>query len=556
MKKTTKQVFLVLIGVVLIFCMSLGVVFGASQSLTTWSATDYDEDFPLNLTPVVDESSVQFIRQLEPITLNNITDLPSSEEPESSLNTALLCVNLQGSAKNEKSELNQGYHLTIQKNAQTLLDGNYAKEDSFSLADLIRGEIYDIYIKIENQGAATEYIGNFYFDLDVDDIVFISLDYEKVDTPAIQMFSVTATNESESNGTTATADAFNWGKTVKGTVSSNSDIDYFKVTNPSSVNTKMSCMFKNTGTGGTMYYQIYYRANSTSSLVLQRTITQNAGTNSYYALPMAGAGEYFIKVYRTATIYTGTSYSFNINIASMKSWYSQIAGYSGSIHYWNTERLDQLYIPSYSTNVFIDNDPNTKYGDSNADIMTKGCFLSCIAMVLRNQSKTYNCFDFRMQTSGAQMADPFTAMLANNGKNGTEVLTKSSTRYELPGISANPVNIASASALCAKFGAVFHSKDLRNLSASAREAEIANLTNQINGSGIILSLDNGSHFVVATTYSAGSTSLASRMRVCDSGTNNPSAGDNVYYSASHSKSRAIPGTGSSGITYIYWITVS
>ena len=82
--------------------MSLGVVFGASQSLTTWSATDYDEDFLLNLTPVVDEGSVQFIRRLEPITLNNITDLPSLEEPESSLNTALLCVNLQGSAKMKK----------------------------------------------------------------------------------------------------------------------------------------------------------------------------------------------------------------------------------------------------------------------------------------------------------------------------------------------------------------------------------------------------------------------------------------------------------------------
>ena len=82
--------------------MSLGVVFGASQSLTTWSATDDNEDFLLNLTPVVDEGSVQFIRQLEPITLYNITDLPSSEEPESSLNTALLCVNLQGSEKTKK----------------------------------------------------------------------------------------------------------------------------------------------------------------------------------------------------------------------------------------------------------------------------------------------------------------------------------------------------------------------------------------------------------------------------------------------------------------------
>lgn len=295
---------------------------------------------------------------------------------------------------------------------------------------------------------------------------------------------------------------------------------------------------------------------------LKKTVSVASGVPTYVNLPITQAnGMYYVRVSTTWTgALTDGNYLFNANFSQAKSWYSQKQGYTGTgastVHYWNTEKLDKLYFPSYSSYVFIDNNAST-----STDIMAKGCFDASIAMVLRNLNKTRVCHDFRTATSGTQMADPYTVMLANINKYGNEITYNSSTgKYSMANVSANPVHISTASSLCSKFGATFASKDLRTdangkpLTAAQKEALIAQKLSQINSGGLIISLDNGQHYVVVTGYTSGSTALADRLTICDAGANIVGKGDNVKFSQSHSASRNISASGSKGITYMYWIT--
>ncbi len=104
-------------------------------------------------------------------------------------------------------------------------------------------------------------------------------------------------------------------------------------------------------------------------------------------------------------------------------WYSQHNAINGG---WHASELNEVYFYSGSLKRYIIDKNNKKL-----DWMDQGCYLSSVAMVLRNMGARLNDgYDFRFDASGALEIDPYTTSLANSNNYG--LTTSGGTLYGNP----------------------------------------------------------------------------------------------------------------------------
>ncbi len=110
----------------------------------------------------------------------------------------------------------------------------------------------------------------------------------------------------------------------------------------------------------------------------------------------------------------GTMKSIEITVVDEEAftWYSQHLAANGG---WYGNELSNVYFQSGgSYKRFIINGYNR-----GLDWLDEGCFLTSVAMVLRNLGARYeDGYDFRFDADGALEVDPYVAALANSGNRG------------------------------------------------------------------------------------------------------------------------------------------
>ncbi len=501
---------------------------------TTWTATDYDEDFPLNFLPVVDDTTVE-----------------SLFETEMLLDTTKLVVDLQITGKTSFANWDT-YTLTIHKDGEVLLRENCTMESVILFENVEYNASYEFCIYATVGNMKIDYIGRFSYGVDYGTQVFISMNYEKIEENTLQRVA-TCAYESEPNGSFSTADSVAMGQRMEGMVEANSDSHYFYFScngiQHRNVDLIVYCSDENVTN---LKVALYSSTAGAGNKDYRSTITIPAGEASFSHLNWVPAsGGYYIVV--TATLQDPSAvadYSIILSATEQHCWYSQRTGYDNvnNIHRWNTERLDKVKFSgsTASGRVFVQNGDNF----STDDWMETGCFLTCWAMILRNMNEQYNCFDIRSFTSGTFLADPFTVTLANNKLSGS-TYTNSNGFWiynlnvdNIPAgdyIPRSPVATQN-SVIANKFGVTTsYVENLQNLSSSNLEAKIRELLNRYgaehNGAtspGILASLANGKHAVVITGIKDGTAPLKDRLIICEPYTSNYSAGANVPYSITHS----------------------
>ena len=220
-------------------------------------------------------------------------------------------------------------------------------------------------------------------------------------------------------------------------------------------------------------------------------------------------------------------------------WYSQLDGYIGGIHYWNTEKLDQLRFPSginvggWNNNqfVFINHNQTSNSNGTPKDVMRKGCGIVSAAMLIRNRGLYLkNITDYRYGTSGLSYADPFTVFLASNGLTGSEINVSANT-LSRSGLTA-AVNFPTISnRLYTKSLGWYGTNTVKGWSNSTKVSKLKEaIQNHIGG--VVIGFSD--HFIIATGYNASGATDNDKFIVCETFSVNPSAADNVPYSKTSS----------------------
>ena len=521
-----------------------------------YSSTEVDDTFPVQFLPSVDPNSVIYL----PNSLTS-TNLPESsenagydldlfllEQLDTSRLSASLLVSLKGTASSGST-----YHVTVSKDGIILLDDDIS-DNTLTIPNLIYNDTYDITVSQTSPFQVVKYIGSLWYAVDVDNTVFTEITYQKMILPGqYQTRNVTTVSETESNNTTTTADAGCFSTTIKGTMSTASDIDYFVFSVPNDstynggqINITLATPNLNSGTGGLVNYGIQLTCRRNGTIYYSKTSTQ-AGASDDYIFTGKSLGGYtlqagdqiFVKVYLANTNITTTAissnpYYLNVSVQHKFAWYSQYTGKAGTYNaQWNTNKLDNLYFPqsSYNGSCFI-KDQTVEHG--NAGIMSRGCFISSTAMVLRNMGKTMNGTDFRTGFVGPLFADPFTVTLANVNRNGSEI-KYSSGKYNLSNVSVDPVSVNLPNIL-SKFSATYRQGINLTGTTAQNMTTLANLLPSNSSKGIIVLLKKGTntHYIVIVGDRGSSYTADGRFIVCDPGTISSSKGDNVIFTNSWS----------------------
>ena len=330
--------------------------------------------------------------------------------------------------------------------------------------------------------------------------------------------NTTTVSESESNNTTSTADVITANSIVTGTISSTSDVDYYKFV-PSA--TGYCDITLGVPTGCNYNYSIY---DSTGTLVY--TVASNAsGLGENYRKAVVKNSTYYVKVYTSSGYSTSNKYSLYITppTGANKTWYSQINS-TVTGHEWNNNHLSELY-SDYSSRVFIDDDYNT------LDVMSGGCAISSIAMVLHNMNaKTSVAFtDFRTGFKGYMSADPFSVYLAHNGL--TSAPTYSDNVYEYNDKSLElryyDVNNTAGTKKVQNIGSYFN-KNIVVHSGNLNDAK-AQLSSHPQGVIVRFQKSGDSHYVVMIPSSTNSSGYV----IYDPGTQQANSGNGVSLSSAY-----------------------
>jgi len=391
------------------------------------------------------------------------------------------------------------------------------KNDVIMLDSIKLRTVYNLFIRLSGNENQQEFVGKFSINVDSDDSLFIDLYYNEVIDSECMLLMDTV-SEIEPNNSTANAQTITAGQTIEGYISTYSDTDCFKVNTANSGYLDITL----TVPSSVDYDLCVYSSNGTTVLGYS---TAGTGTDEYIRLSVSASSYYYIRVYPYGGSYSTTySYKLNTNFTKSKTWYSQLNGIIGSIYYWNTYRLDKLYFPDDTE--YPENYPFS-LEDNNNDIMYEGCTISSAAMVLRNMNaKLDDGTDFRTGFVGDLSSDPFTVMLANNGKDGSEIVADGS-HWDLPDVDS-PVytsysNIASGFGESTNPSTISLTGDENNKTATIA-SYVANYPQ-----GILVRFPNHTIVFVGDTGTGGNNA---RFIVCDPGTLNPARGDNVAFNQS------------------------
>ena len=515
---------------------------------TTTSTTD-QTDFPLQLTPVVNESTITF--RPPTFTGNTSTDLGTIANPVDILPSTGVFDQLD-QLDVDTSALEVGLRVTLKEGFATSYPCNvlihHGDDEDFRgtidsdtpvfISRLIYDEPYQICVTVEDDNKITDYIGRFFYGVDVGNVVFISLEFRKDETFKNQINANSARYyEVESNNTLATANTVQWGRTIDGHISSASDVDYFKLVNPDNKYRKIDFISRNLSSEITISFDVYY--SGTNNLVTTWSVGPNSSYHRTAYIPSYLSGNYYIKVRSSVSPSQPAEYLINANLASTYVWYSQLDGYIGGIHYWNTEKLDQLRFPSginvgKSNNdqfVFINHNQTSDINGTPKDVMRKACGIVSAAMLIRNRGLYLkNITDYRYGTSGLSYADPFTVFLASNGLTGSEINVSANT-LSRSGLTA-AVNFPTISnRLYTKSLGWYGTNTVKGWPNDTKVAKLKEaIQNHIGG--VVIGF-NG-HFIIATGYNASGATNNDKFIVCETLSVNPSEADNVLFSKTQS----------------------
>lgn len=544
-KSTRKKVLLTICALILSIAMTFGIAYASVPSLPTITSTMDQPDFPLDLSPIVDGSTIRFLlpTSIED-TSNELPPIASSTEllPSSNIfdqldsldvDTDTLEVGLQIKLKDE---FTSSYPCTV------LIYNEYGQDFSYTITNnevveidrLIYDLPYQIFVTIEDDNKFIEYIGQFFYGVDVGNVVFISLDFRKIETFKNQTnTNTTAIQESESNNTLATADTGSWGLTINGTISSSSDVDYFKLVNPDDMYRKIDFISRNKSSNATLRFEVYYSNTNSDNLVTTWSVEPNSSYHRVSYIPNYLSGNYYIKVTDKNGTASNSSYLINANLASPYVWYSQLDGYIGGIHYWNTEKLDQLRITSeinvggYIKSNILFTDHNRSVNTNPDDVMRKACGIVSTAMLIRNRGLYItNITDYRYGTSGNTYADPFTVFLASQGLTGSEINTSTNT-LSRSGLTAGISFPNVSSRLYTKSLAWNGTSTVSGWNDTRKETELKNAVQNHIG-GVVIYIKN--HFMIVTGYDSSATSVNDKFIVYDPFSVNPSVSAGVPFS--------------------------
>lgn len=291
-------------------------------------------------------------------------------------------------------------------------------------------------------------------------------------------------SEVESNNSFSLAQTIQNDYTVSGTISSETDVDFYKVVFP--YTGYANFWLGNIPTD--MDYDLYlYRADQT--ILRSSTTTSEQELISNYQV---NAGEtYYIKVLGYQGDYSATSYSLRA-----KLYLNGYAYYSQDQLNFDTTNMEKLYntgCPSISwKNRLID----------------EGCAICCYAMVLNNMDKTIYAPDVRSADENGSIpyatlvADPYSVMWANSY--GPTSISYDATADKFTAVSGmDPVN-TDLGAIATRFNVDYDWYEIGNYGDTYKKQAIAYLLSQYP-QGVCLYFSNGSytHMIVVTetTYS-------------------------------------------------------
>lgn len=350
---------------------------------------------------------------------------------------------------------------------------------------------------------------------------------------SVSASATTTISESESNNTISTAKEIKINEVLSGTISSTSDVDYYyfepKATGYCDITLGVP-------TGCNYNYAIY---DSTGTLIY--TVANNAsGLGENYRKAVVNGSRYYIKVYSSSGSSTSKEYSLYITppTGANKTWYSQVNS-TVNKHEWNNNHLNRLY-GNYSSKVFIDDNYNTP------DIMSSGCAISSIAMVLHNMNaKTSVAFtDFRTGFKGYMYADPFTVYLAHNGLTSAPIESNSRFEYNDKSIELRyyDVNTSAGTKKVQNIGSYFN-KNIVVHSGTLSDAK-AQLSSHPQGVIIRFNKSGNSHYVVMVPSNTDSNGYV----IYDPGTQTESKGNGVSLSSSYVMTKTEWGFTTSDVT--------
>lgn len=262
-----------IISIGLICALLTGMVSANETILPTRTQTDYDVSYPLNITPVVNPNSVCFLPLESPEsllpaldfngslrgigTLSN-SDLPDGEaggdEILINVNTDVLQIYAEISLKSSFSESN--FHLNIHRDNEILYDGTFDNTDKFIVRDLQFDELYNITCSYETNDSYIEYVGYFFYGINVGNQVFIALEYDKSETPKVSPNYFMSQNEYESNNSMSTANLFRGPKPIQGSISDSTDVDWFYQPDVSAACKRVDVSIKNQESSASLLHDL------------------------------------------------------------------------------------------------------------------------------------------------------------------------------------------------------------------------------------------------------------------------------------------------------------
>ena len=199
-----------------------------------------------------------------------------------------------------------------------------------------------------------------------------------------------------------------------------------------------------------------------------------------------------------ATSYTNLLWNLNIR---KYTWFSQHRSNDSNGVYWNNAYLNNLYrINSNSGKAFFD---NTLTDGVYNDLMCDGCYVTSIAMVLRNMNATTTGYDFRKTgvATGASTtleADPFIVVLANCRTDSSIATISNTGSYYYINNAPSDITNAYFDNIGLSFGVtISNAINLSGSNAAKKNVIVQALAN--NPQGILLRFQSGSnvHTVVA-----------------------------------------------------------
>ncbi len=494
----------------------------------TWTVTDREESFPLNIQPAIDLSTVEY--HAVPV-----SDIPSEELI--TVDVAKLRVGLSISLK-EVANIQGSYKLTICKDDEMVLNGVYDEDDIVTVDALVYNEGYSISVETETSDSYIEYMGNFYYGVDVGNEVFYSMEYKTFKKSKTEAQNDSVQYETESNNVQDSADRIYGTDTWYGTIC---DTDEYETTT-----TDVDWFYRDAIVLKQTQAYIYVKNYSSGTLSMDISYYEDVTGQEYPvdSVAIASNGVYVvchdIEEYKRGKLYIKFSargvreYAFSVDVNESPVWYSQRSGTIGNYSYWNTHKLEQTY---FSNKQFINNLTSDEV--SSSAIMATACGLVSAAMIFRNAGRqsASNLTDFRTGVSGKLGADPYTVYLVNIGASNPQ-FTFSDNKYKCNESAQSAVN--SWASLAKGFGyngyqTVDETSDdpqtIRNRIGSLLDA---------HPEGIVMFVkknDSKKHFIAVTGYSShmqtdsnGEThKIVDAIFVCDANTVDASKGKNVSY---------------------------